>query len=226
MCFIVSLSSSRIVHLLSSPFFQYLFSLSSFPHLHFVIIFLSLSRSLSPGTLEFLLVTYLSYSLCYLDSLILSLRSCLSESLSLSFIHIPSALNCVPVSLVVFLSLLLRVLLLLSIAFRQYPALFPSAHFVLKLCRSLPHFHSQPAHLALFPHFTMYPGVSLSIPSTRLRYFSCTLSTSSCSIHPQISAPYISTLSTMLSDIIILPTFSLLFPKHIQLPRSLSSAFL
>jgi hypothetical protein len=50
----------------------------------------------------------------------------------------------------------------------------------------------------------MYPGVSLSTPSTHLKYFSCTLSTSSCSFHPQISAPYISTLSTMLSNIIIL----------------------
>jgi hypothetical protein len=50
---------------------------------------------------------------------------------------------------------------------------------------------------------TMYPGVSLSTPSTH-QYFSYTLSTSSCSFHPQISAPYISTLSTMLSNIIIL----------------------
>jgi hypothetical protein len=98
--------------------------------------------------------------------------------------------------------------LLLSIAFRQYPALFPSVHFVLKLCRSLSHFHSQPGRLALFLHFTMYPGVSLS---TYLRYFSCTLSTSSCSIHPQRSASYISTLSTMLSNIII---FLLNSPPH------------
>jgi hypothetical protein len=45
--------------------------------------------------------------------------------------------------------------------------------------------------------------------STHLKYFSCTLSTSSCSFHPQISAPYISMLTTMLSNIIILNSYTI-----------------
>jgi hypothetical protein len=58
---------------------------------------------------------------------------------------------------------------------------------------------------ALFPSFTLspfllyfslntQPAVSLSIPSTHLKYFSCTLSTSFCSFHPRIFAPYINIL--------------------------------
>jgi hypothetical protein len=66
----------------------------------------------------------------------------------------------------------IRALFLFSIALRQYPALFPSAHSVLELCRSLSRFHSQLAPLALFPHYV--PCVSLSTPSTHLKYFSCT----------------------------------------------------
>jgi hypothetical protein len=81
---IVSLSSEHILHFLSSPSVQYLFALSSFPHLNLAIIFLSFAL--------FLPVRHFSYSL-----LILSLLSCLSVSLSLSlsytFIHLPFALN-------------------------------------------------------------------------------------------------------------------------------------
>jgi energy-converting hydrogenase Eha subunit C len=43
-----------------------------------------------------------------------------------------------------------------------------------------------------------------SNPSTPLKYFSCTFSTSSRSFHPKISAPYINILFVMLSNIIIL----------------------
>jgi hypothetical protein len=46
MCSIVSLSSLHILHLLSSPSIQYLFSVSSFPHLNLAIIFLSFALSL------------------------------------------------------------------------------------------------------------------------------------------------------------------------------------
>jgi hypothetical protein len=47
----------------------------------------------------------------------------------------------------------IRALFLFSIALRQYPALFTSAHAVLEICRSLSRFHSQLAPLALFPHY-------------------------------------------------------------------------
>jgi hypothetical protein len=61
----------------------------------------------------------------------------------------------------------------------------------------------------------MRPGVSLSTLNTHLKYFSCTLSTSFRSFHPQISVPYISTLSTMLSNImILLPNL----PPHFLFP--------
>jgi hypothetical protein len=80
MCSIVSL---HITHsaLLYFPSIQHLFSLSSFPHLNLAIIFLSLYLSLPR----------------YIDSLTLSLLSCLSVSLSLSlssaFIHLHFALD-------------------------------------------------------------------------------------------------------------------------------------
>jgi hypothetical protein len=45
---------------------------------------------------------------------------------------------------------------------------------------------------------TMYSGVSLSTPTTHLRYFSCTLYTFSSFFHSQISAPYINTLSNII----------------------------
>jgi hypothetical protein len=48
----LSLSSQHIVHLLSSPSRQFLFSISSFPHLHLAVIF-SLSHSPTPETPEF-----------------------------------------------------------------------------------------------------------------------------------------------------------------------------
>jgi hypothetical protein len=73
---IISVSSWHILHLSSSSSVQYLFSLSSFPHLNLVIIFLSLALSLPRynGTSS---AMHLSYSLLYVDSLILSLLSCL-----------------------------------------------------------------------------------------------------------------------------------------------------
>jgi hypothetical protein len=77
----------------SSPSIQYLFSLSSYPHLNFAIIFLSFILSLP----RYSFVIHHPYPCCILDSLILSLLSCLSVSLSLSlsstFIHLPFALN-------------------------------------------------------------------------------------------------------------------------------------
>jgi hypothetical protein len=90
---IVSLSSRHILYPLASSSVQYLFSPSSFLHLNLAIIFLSLALSLFRYT-ETSSVMHLSYSLLYLDSLILSLLSCLSVSLSLSsaLIHLPSAL--------------------------------------------------------------------------------------------------------------------------------------
>jgi hypothetical protein len=48
----LSLSWQHIVHLLSSPSRQFLFSISSFPHLHLAVIF-SLSHSPTPETPEF-----------------------------------------------------------------------------------------------------------------------------------------------------------------------------
>jgi hypothetical protein len=91
-----SLSFPYILHLLSSPSVQYLFSLSSFLHLNFAIIFLSFAVSLHRYS-GISSVIHLSYSLLYLDSLILFLFSCLSVSLSLSlsstFIHLPFALK-------------------------------------------------------------------------------------------------------------------------------------
>jgi hypothetical protein len=108
-CLSLSLSSRHILHLFSSPSIQYLFSVSSFPHLNFAIIFLSFALSL-PG-----------YSLLYLVSLILCLLSCfvsLSLSVSSTFSYLSFTLN-LSTSLVVFLSLLLlRVLFLFSPAFR------------------------------------------------------------------------------------------------------------
>jgi hypothetical protein len=82
----------------------------------------------------------------------------------------------------------------------HFAALFPAFNFSLFLLHS---------------SLTMYPGVSLSTPSTHLKYFSCSLSTSSCSFHPQISVAYISTLSTMLPNIIILLLKS---PPHFLSP--------
>jgi hypothetical protein len=65
MCSIVSLSSWHFIHLLSSPFIQYLFSLSSFPHVNLAIIFLSLALSL-PRYSGISSVIHLSYSLIFI----------------------------------------------------------------------------------------------------------------------------------------------------------------
>jgi hypothetical protein len=131
-----------------------------------------------PGTPEFPL-EYTSHRELYLVSLILSLLSCFSVSFSLSlsstFIHLHFALNLSLSSLVVRISFSPNspCSFLFSPAFRQYPALLPSIHSVFKLCRSFFRFHSQPIPLALFPH--MEPAVSLSTPSTLLKYFSFSL---------------------------------------------------
>jgi hypothetical protein len=91
MCSIVTLCSQHILHLLS-PHIQHLFSLSSFPHLNLTIIFPSLTLSLHRYS-RISSVIHLSYSLLYLDSLIIFLLCCLSVSLSLllssTFIHLP-----------------------------------------------------------------------------------------------------------------------------------------
>jgi hypothetical protein len=148
----LSLSPQQILHLLSSPSIKYLFSHSSFPHLNLVILFFSLLHSLSLGTPEFPLL----YTLLYLDSLILSLLSCLSLSLSSTFIHLPFALNFSTSSLYFSLSPSSPCSFSFSPALRQYPALFPSIHFLFKLCRSLSRFHSQSIPLALFPHYVTW----------------------------------------------------------------------
>jgi hypothetical protein len=83
------------MHLLYFSSIQYVFSLSSFPHLNLTIIFLSFALSL-PRYSGISCVIHHSYFLLYLDALILSLLSYFSVSLSLSlsstFIHLPFAL--------------------------------------------------------------------------------------------------------------------------------------
>jgi hypothetical protein len=124
------------------PSNTFLFPLFSFPHLYLATIFLSRVLSLSLGSPEFPL-SYTSRTPCC--TFILSLSS--------AFIHLPSALNLsagIPVPLVTFRSiLLLRVLFLFFLAVSQYPALFPSMLFVLKLCRSLSRFHLFLLHSSL-----------------------------------------------------------------------------
>jgi hypothetical protein len=162
----LSLSPLYILYLPFSPSIQYLFSLSSFPHLNLTIIFLSFA--ISPQVLRnFLCHTPIILPVVYLDYLILSLLSCLFVSLFQSFCSS---------SLSIFLLLLLFPLLhwhsrfsdsislpffcvfffLFSAAFRRYPRLLPSIHFVFKLCRSLSRFHFQPIPLALFPHYVTW----------------------------------------------------------------------
>jgi hypothetical protein len=158
-CSIVSLSSLHILHVLSSPSVQYLFSLSSFPHLNITTIFLSFALSLPQvhrsilcyGSLILPVVPRFSDSLSSLLPVPLAqLRTHPSSFHSQSF-HFPTG---IPIPPAVLLSLLLiRVLFLFSIALSQYPALFPSAHSVLELCRSLSRFHSQLAPLAFFLHY-------------------------------------------------------------------------
>jgi hypothetical protein len=185
----LSLLIAYFARCFSSPSIQYLFSLSSFPHLNFAISFLSFILSLP----RYSFVIHHPYPCCILDSLILSLLSCLSVSLSLSlsstFIHLPFALN--PSSLAYpflwwyfSLSLLLRVFFSFLSSIPLVSCTLPFFHFSSNFARSLSHFHSHPIPPALFP--------PLPTPSTPLKYFSCTLFTSSCSVHPQISALYIS----------------------------------
>jgi hypothetical protein len=134
MCSIVSLSSQHILHLPLLPSNTCFLS----PHSESATIFLSLALSL-PRYSGISSVVQLSYSLLYLDSLILFLISCLSvlcpfHPVSSAFIHFSFAFSLstrIPVPLVAILSLLLLLtLFLFSPAFRQYPALFPSIHFV------------------------------------------------------------------------------------------------
>jgi hypothetical protein len=80
----------------------------------------------------------------------------------------------IPVSLIVFLSLS-----------------FFSVFFSLFCLQTLP--LSFPLSLSSYSSHTL-PAVSLSL----LKYFSCTFCTSSCSFHPQSSAPYINIPSIML----------------------------
>jgi hypothetical protein len=174
MCSIVSLASYHVLHLLSSPSVQYLFSLSSFPHLNLAIIFLSLAFSvrrysgISP-------VIHLSYFLFCLDFLILSLLCCLSVSLSLSlssiFIYLLFVLNLSTSSLaypfLVFFSFLS------SIPLVSGTLLFHS--FFLK---TLP--FSFPLSLSTYSSYTLSSLCNLAFLCP-LKYFSCTLSLSTSS---------------------------------------------
>jgi hypothetical protein len=102
---------------------------------------LALSLSRYTGTSS---VMHLSYSLLYLDSLILSLLLLIRVPLAQLHTHPSSSrshpfyfLIGLPVLPAVLLSLLLfLVLFIFSITLGQYPALFPFAHSVLALCRS------------------------------------------------------------------------------------------
>jgi hypothetical protein len=189
-------------------FIQYLFSLYSFPHLNLAIIFLSFALSLSPPR-NFLCHIPLIFPVVSFSSFFIL---CVFVLFTQLYVH--SAFFCfqsfhfftdIPVSLIVFLSLSLS----LSLSF--FSVFFFSPSF----CYSILH-SSIPSILssnfgALFPAFTlslfllhssltMQPGLSLST----LTYFSRIFSTSSCSFHLQISAPFINKLSVMLSNIIIL----------------------
>jgi hypothetical protein len=174
----LSLSSRHILHILSSSSIQYLFSLSSFPHLNLTIIFFF--RALFPQVHRNILChaplilpvvplfsdSLPSLLLVRISVLLAQLRTHPSSFRSHSF-HF---LDGIPVPPAVLLSLLLiRVLFLFSIALNQYPALFPSAHSVLEFCRSLSRFHSQLAPLVSpflhsissgyfhVPHFCIFP---------------------------------------------------------------------
>jgi hypothetical protein len=170
MCSIVSFSSLHILHLLSS-----------FAYLNLAIIFLSFELSLLRYTgtssvmhlSDCLLPGFSPFSLacpCLCPS-----RSSPRSSifLPLSFFPLPhfhirsSCSNSFSLSHP-------RSILLYPILSSNFAVLFPA--FTLNL-------------LLLHFSITMYPGVSLSAPSTHLKYFSCTLSTSSCSFHSQISLP-------------------------------------
>jgi hypothetical protein len=144
---------------------------------------------------------HLSYFLLYQDSLILFLLSCLSVSLSLSlsstFIYHSFAFN-----VLMFLMFLMFPLLHWNTCFSDSISLslfllrvfFSSIRLV--SCTSPFHpFCLQTLPLSLSSYYShTLPAVSLSL----LKYFSCTFFTSSCSFHPQSSAPYINILSIML----------------------------
>jgi hypothetical protein len=189
LCVCPSISSWHILHLLSSPSLQYLFSLSSFKHLNLAIIFLS------PQVLKnflchtpFILPVVSGFFDSFPFSLLVFVPTAQYYIYPFSF-RSPSFhfFTDIPVPLVVLLSLslfLLLVLFIFSPAFRQYPALFPSIHFL------SPNFPAFTLGLFLLhSSFTMLPGISLSTPSIPLKYFSCTFSTSFSSFHPQMSAP-------------------------------------
>jgi hypothetical protein len=106
-----------------SPSIQYLLSLFSFPHINLTIIFLSLKISLP------------RYS---------GLSVSLSLSLSSTFFHLPFALSTSSLAYLFLWYYFSLILFLFSPAFRQFPALFSSIHFVFKLCPSLSLFHFQP----------------------------------------------------------------------------------
>jgi hypothetical protein len=89
-CSIVFLSSQHILHLLSSPSVQFLFSLSSFPHLNLAIIFLSLALSLNRYS-GISSVIHLSLILLdesgFFDSFLSCLLVCVFVSFTLLYIH-------------------------------------------------------------------------------------------------------------------------------------------
>jgi hypothetical protein len=139
----LSLSSHHILHLLSSP---------SISHDHF-----SLALSL-PSYSGISSVIHLSYSLLYLDSLILLLLSCLSVSLSFSLsstsIHPPFALNLFTFSLTY----------LFSLSFFSFFFFFCLHHSISILHSSFPSLTSNFA--AFFPTFSLslfllYPSLPM-----------------------------------------------------------------
>jgi hypothetical protein len=143
MCSIVSLSSHHILHLLTSP---------SISHHHFSLA-LSLPRYSGISS-----VIHLSYSLLYLDSLILLLLSCLSVSLSFSLsstsIHPPFALNLFTFSLTY----------LFSLSFFSFFFFFCPHHSVSILHSSFPSL--TPNFAAFFPTFSLslfllYPSLPM-----------------------------------------------------------------
>jgi hypothetical protein len=95
----------------------------------------------APSFLSFRLILVFSP---YLDSLILSLLSCLFVALFLSlsstFIHLPFALN-LSTSLLTYPFLSFFSMFFFSPVFGYYLTLFPSIHFVFKLCHFLSRFH-------------------------------------------------------------------------------------
>jgi hypothetical protein len=152
----------------------------------------------------FCLFHSLSLSGISLDSLILSLLSCLFVFVPFTQLYIHPSSFCsqyfhfftgVLVPLVVFLSLFLLSVFLFSL---QNPALFPSIHVVLKFCRSLSRSHSHSIPLALFPHYV-----------------------TSCTLPTLCNLAFLCSLLAPLSNIFLALSLPLLIPS---IPRSLPSA--